>query len=111
MHNMSQKREKLEKKLRYKLEREIKRLKAENGEEEEEEADGHMTESESVNKKIAELQVQNAALEADVVKVSQSQHIQQYIIILNDVYWDLTDRISCGLLQTRLGSAPWQGVA
>lgn len=66
MHNMSQKREKLEKKLRFKLEREIRRLKAEMGEEV---ANGHLTEGEGLSSKLAELQLQNATLEADIVKV------------------------------------------
>ena len=69
MHNMSQKREKLEKNLRFKLEREIKRLKVERGEEG---TDGHTSEGDSVGIKLAELQLQNTALEADVVKVRET---------------------------------------
>ena len=61
MHNMSHKREKLEKKLRFQLEREIRRLKKEGGSE--------AMHEENVAEKLAELQAKNAALEADVVKV------------------------------------------
>lgn len=61
MHNMSQKREKLEKKLRFQLEREIRRLKGDGGEEKEE----------NVTDKLTELRLKNPALEADIVKVGR----------------------------------------
>ena len=65
MHNMSQKREKLEKQLRFQLESEMRRLKEGEGEE-------HAKE-ENMEDKMAEMKLQNAALESDVVKVSSSQ--------------------------------------
>lgn len=64
MHNMSQKREKLEKTLRFQLENEIHRLKKKEGGEED--AEGNITD------KVADMKLQNAALEADVVKVGMS---------------------------------------
>lgn len=68
MHNMSQKREKLEKKLRFQLESEICQLKGKDGEGKEKEdiADG-----------LAEMKLQNATLESDVVKVSSYTLLKQ----------------------------------
>lgn len=63
MHNMSHKRENLEKKLRFQLEREIKRLK--------EHRNGSLNE-EGITEKLAELQLKNSMLDSDVVKVSLS---------------------------------------
>ena len=79
MHNMSQKRENLEKNLRFKLEGEIRRLRkeggggggGEGGGEEEEEQLEDMKKG-SLSDHLAELRLQNAALEADVVKVIAS---------------------------------------
>lgn len=62
MHNMSQKRENLEKKLRFQLEGEIRRLKKKDGEEQA---------KENIADKLADMKLQNAALESDVVKVSK----------------------------------------
>ncbi len=61
MHNMSHKREKLEKKLRFQQEMEIRRLKKEEG--------SKTVNEEDIAEKMAELQLKNATLDADVVKV------------------------------------------
>ena len=63
MHNMSHKREQLEKNLRFQLEREIKRLK--------EHRKGSVN-GEGRAEKLAELQLRSSTLEADVVKVSHT---------------------------------------
>ena len=94
MHTMSQKRENLEKKLRFKLEREIRCLREERERERREGGGGGEGEGpdgegreESVIEKLAELQLQNAALEADVVKVKKNashtcnQHVGQQLSI------------------------------
>lgn len=65
MHNMSQKREKLEKKLRFQLESEISHLKKMEGEDKE-------GGEENLTDKLSEMKLYNAALESDVVKVSKS---------------------------------------
>ena len=66
MHNMSHKRERLEKKVRFQLEREIRWLKKEEGRE--------SVDEENMVERLAELQSKNATLDADVVKVCSSTY-------------------------------------
>ena len=61
MQSTSQKREKLEKKMRSQLEKQISRLKKE--------VDGSHVRDEECSDSLAALQIQNTALEADIAKV------------------------------------------